>query len=141
MFDSPAIWNAVLEKCASAGVESLSPQGRVVCAVNSYLVDIESGGLSAVLYNRSPVGGGAWGTLIDTAVAIRAVGDEEAAQILSQCASRLVMVINDYPTWGELLNVAFSPEEFSELDCAASEKAEQGWTLLEAYTMCNFSRA
>jgi hypothetical protein len=141
MSDASTLWNAVLEKRASSGAESLSVHERVVYAVNSYLVDIENGGLSAVLYNRSPAGGGAWATLVETAVAIRAVGDEETAQILSQCASRLAAVINDYSTWGELMDVIFSPEEFSALDGATSERADTGWALLEAYTRRNFSEA
>lgn len=128
------LWNAVLEKRAADGAESLSPHERVVYAVNSYLIDLENGGLSAVLYNRSPVGGGSWGSLLETAVAVRAIGDDETAQILGLCASRLASIVNDYPSWGELLDVAFSEEQFAALDGAASEKAPAGWTGLEAYT-------
>ena len=78
------MWNGIIERVSSQGIEKLSPCERTGYYVNWYLADFESGGLNGFLYNVSPEQGedSSWSELCMIADSVEEVGGPISAEKL-----------------------------------------------------------
>ena len=130
-------WNTIIGKYREAKNGTLKPEELIIFRVFSFLISIEMNSVSGALYNLGPKMESTqhqWNDLHATADAVRAIGDQESAQLLLKAADVFENLPAPFPsTWEELMNSASSQlsEDFWE---TIESRIPNIYDALEAYT-------
>ena len=142
MTEAYEVWNLLLAKAASQGVQSLVPPEAAVYWTNRFLSDIESGGLSGALYSLSPPdlppSGSRWHDLRATADALKFIGAGTASLLLDQVAAIVEgHAASGASTWGAFIQSVDPSDHLQGLHRELSALIPSLWGTLEEYTMAH----
>ena len=142
MQEPEEVWNGIIDRASSQGIEKLSPHERTIYFVNWYLTDYEGGGLSGFLYNVSPVQDvhSSWVELRSVADAVEEVGGSISTEILRDVAQHVERVdVGETSTWEEFWNAVVPEGLLETAELRLDAEVPVLWEMLEQFTRRHFA--
>ncbi len=131
-------WNVLLERSEQGGTAQFSPNELAVLRVNIFLIEVETGGLSGLLYNLSPDGDleAGWLELKGLRKALSLIGSTASAAVVQ----RISAILEGKPaaeasSWAQFLVMVDPAEELERFESELLDQVEAIWGELESFTV------